>query len=158
MQDNFSSRLTSLFIGWTGGLCASLHGVPASVPGKSPPFCGWVEQEPPYPPKHQGPRPKIVVDPTARASSWSKGQENERAKSRCSQTTPKKASVMPPSALFSSGCGRQSVCGKYCCELRVLSHRAHTANHCYSEKNKAQKIFKKRGLFLFPFSRASGPR
>ncbi len=58
---------------------------------------------------------------------------------------------------FSSGCGQQSVCEKYCCEHWVLSHSAHTANHCYKEKNKTN-IFKKRALFLFPLSRASVPR
>ncbi len=32
-EDYFSSRWTSLFIGWTSGLCASLHGGSASFPG-----------------------------------------------------------------------------------------------------------------------------
>ncbi len=33
---------TSLFIGWTSGLGASLHSGPASVPGETPPLFGWV--------------------------------------------------------------------------------------------------------------------
>ncbi len=34
-------------------------------------------------------------------------------------------SDVPPSAPFSSGCGRQSVCAKYCCEHWVLSQIKH---------------------------------
>ncbi len=44
-----------------------------------------------------GPQPKIVLDPALREYSWLMRQEEERAKSRCSQTAPQKASVMPPS-------------------------------------------------------------
>ncbi len=92
------------------------------------------------PPKRQGPRPKIVLDPMPRASSWSTGQQEGRAKSCCSQTTPQKASVTPPSPPFSSECGRQSVCEKFCFEHWVLSHSTHTANlfnqQIYSKKNK----------------------
>ncbi len=65
-------------------------------------------------------------------------QEEERAKSCCSQTSPQRASVMPPSAPFCSVFGWQSVCEKNCCEHWVLSQDAHTANRCYSEKYKAQ--------------------
>ncbi len=54
-----------------------------------------------------------------------------------------------PSAAVSSGCGRQSVCEKYCCENWVLLHIAHTANRCYSEKNKTQ-IYPKREHFPLP--------
>ncbi len=64
----------------------------------------------------------------------------EGAKFHCSRTTPQKASVMPPSAPFSSGYGRQSVCGKYPSEHWVLSNSAHTANRCYREKNKTPLI------------------
>ncbi len=69
----------------------------------------------------------------------------------------KKASVMPPIAPFSSGCGRQSVCEKYCCEHWVLSLNAHTANRCYNETNKTQTYSKKRALFLFPLPPARWP-
>ncbi len=57
---------------------------------------------------------------------------------------------MPPSAPFSSGCGRQSVCEKYCCELWVLSQNTHTANRCYSEKNKMQTYPKREHFFPLP--------
>ncbi len=50
-----------------------------------------------HPPKRQGPRPKILLDPMPRASSWSTEQEEEKAKSCCSRTTPQKASVTPTS-------------------------------------------------------------
>ncbi len=78
-------------------------------------------------------------------------------KSCCSRTTPQKASVMPPSTPFSSGCGWQSVCEKYCCEHWVLSHSAYTANHCYSEKNKTQ-TFSKREHFSSSPARHSAAR
>ncbi len=51
-----------------------------------------------HPTKRHGHRPKIVLDPTPQAYSWSTGQEEERTKSCCSRTTPQKAFVMPPSA------------------------------------------------------------
>ncbi len=104
-----------------------------------------------------GPRPKIVLDPALREYSWLMRQEEERAKSRCSQTAPQKASVMPPSPRSVPGCWRQSVCEKYCCEHRVLSHSAHTANRCYREKNKTQTYSKREHLSSSPLSRASGP-
>ncbi len=34
------------------------------------------------------------------------------------------------------GADWQNVCEKYCCEHWIISHSAHTANRCYSEKNK----------------------
>ncbi len=40
-------------------------------------------------PKCQGPRPRIVLDPAPPASSWSAGQEEERAKSRQAQPPTK---------------------------------------------------------------------
>ncbi len=49
-----------------------------------------------HPPKRQGPWPKIVLDPMPRWSSKSMGQEEKRAKSRCSWTTPQKASTWSP--------------------------------------------------------------
>ncbi len=109
-----------------------------------------------HPPKRQGPRPKIVLDPVPLASSWSMGQEEERAKSRCSWTISQKASVMPPSTPFSYGCGRQNVCGKYCCEHWVLSHSAHTASRCYSKKNKTQ-TFSKENFSSPPYHEPQAP-
>ncbi len=100
------------------------------------------------------PEPHSFQRAVQRDRPGSMGQEEERSKLRCNRTTPQKSLCYTP---LISGCGRQSVCEKYCCEHWVLSHSTHTANRCYSEKNKTN-IFKKRALFLFHLSRASGPR
>ncbi len=60
-------------------------------------------------------------------------------------------------APFSSGCGRQSVCEKYCCEHWVLSHSAHTANCCYSEKNKTQTYSKREHFSSSPYYEPQAP-
>ncbi len=85
------------------------------------------------------------------------GQEEERAKSHCSRTTPQKASFMPPSAPFSCGYRRQRVCAKYCCEHWVLSHSAHTANRCYSKKNKTQTYSKREHFSSSPYHEPQAP-
>ncbi len=85
------------------------------------------------------------------------GKEEERAKSLGSQATPQKASVMPTSAPFSSVCGRQRVCEKYCCKHWVLSHSAHTANRCYSEENKTQTYSKREHFSSFPYHEPQAP-
>ncbi len=94
------------------------------------------------------------------------GQEEERAKSCCSQTTPKKASVMPPSAPFSSGCGPHNLglprvssptlylLGHDC---HKVSHSAHTANRCYSEKNKTQTYSKREHFSSSPYHELQAP-
>ncbi len=79
------------------------------------------------------------------------------AKSCCNRTTPQKASVMPSNAPFSSGCGQESVCEKYCCEHWVLSHSAHTANRCYSEKNKTQIYSKGEHFSSYPYHEPQAP-
>ncbi|KAI2644409.1 Platelet glycoprotein V [Labeo rohita] len=51
-----------------------------------------------YPfPKRQGPWPRLVLDPAPPPSPWSKGQEEEGAKSCDCRTNPQEASVMSPS-------------------------------------------------------------
>ncbi len=64
---------------------------------------------------------------------------------------------MPPSAPLSPGCGRQSVCEKYYCEHWVLSHSAHTANRCYSEKNKTQTYSKREHFSSSPYHEPQAP-
>ncbi len=64
---------------------------------------------------------------------------------------------MPPSAPFSSGCEWQNVCAKYCCEHWVLSHSAHTANRCYSEKNKTQTYSKREHFSSSPYHEPQAP-
>ncbi len=64
---------------------------------------------------------------------------------------------MSPSSPFSSRCGRQSVCEKYCCEHWVLSHSAHTANRCYSEKNKTHTYSKREHFSSFPYHEPQAP-
>lgn len=50
-------------------------------------------------------------------------------------TTPQAASVMPPSAPFSSGCQWHCVCSKHRCELWASSNSAHTTDcSCSKEK------------------------
>ncbi len=61
-----------------------------------------------------------------------------------------------PSAAISFGCGRQSVCEKYCCENWVLLHIAHTANRCYSEKNKTQTYPKREHFSSPPYHKPQG--
>ncbi len=39
-QDDFNTRWTRLHIGWTSGLCTSLHGGPPCLPGQTPPVHG----------------------------------------------------------------------------------------------------------------------
>ncbi len=89
------------------------------APSPSPATHAW----PDPPTEASGTPAQDSAEPSASGFFLSKGQEEEKANSRCSRTTPQKASVMPPSAPFSSGCGRQSVCEKYCCEHWVLCHR-----------------------------------
>ncbi len=72
------------------------------------------------PPKRQGPRPKITLDPAPPASSWSAGQEEERVESRHGRTAHQKASHEKPLGTpFFSGCRGNCVC---CYRVRTSDH------------------------------------
>ncbi len=93
------------------------------------------------PPKRQGPRPKIALDPAPSASSWSAGQEKERVESRHGRTAHQKASRKKPLGTpFSSGCRGNCVC---CYRVRTSDH---ATVRCDSGKNKSQ-TFSKREQF-----------
>ncbi len=90
------------------------------------------------PPKRQGPRPKIVLDPAPKASSCSMGQEEGGAKSRGCRANPQAASVEPPSTQFSSGCRGQCVFRSHWARTS-----AQTAYRSYSGYNKTQTFSKR---------------
>ncbi len=93
------------------------------------------------PPKRQGPRPKIALDPAPPASSWSAGQEEERVESRHGRTAHQKTSREKPLGTpFYSGCRGNCVC---CYRVRTS---AHATVRCDSGKNKTQ-TFSKREQF-----------
>ncbi len=50
-----------------------------------------------------------------------------------------------------------SDCEKFCCEHWVLSHSAHTANRCYSEKNKTQTYPKREHFSSSPYHEPQAP-
>ncbi len=93
------------------------------------------------PPKRQGPRLKIALDPAPPASSWSAGQEEERVESRHGRTAHQKVSHEKPLGTpFFSGCRGNCVC---CYTVRTSDHATVC---CDSGKNKTQ-TFSKREQF-----------
>ncbi len=95
-------------------------------------------------PKRLGPRPRIVLDPAPPASSWSAGQEEERAKSHhgrtAHQTASLKKTLLTP---FISGCRGNCVCCKY----RARTS-AQATIRCDSGKNKTQTFSKREQISL----------
>ncbi len=79
-------------------------------------------------------------------SAASKSCAASCSKSRCSRTTPQKVLCLLVPRSVPGAAGRVFV---LCCEHWVLSYSAHTANHCYSKKNK-DKHFQKENTFPLP--------
>ncbi len=91
------------------------------------------------PPKRQGPRLKIALDPAPPAASWSAGQEEERVESRHGRTAHQKASHEKPLGTpFFSGCRGNCVC---CYRVRTSDH---ATVRCDSGKNKTQTFSKRK--------------
>lgn len=72
---------------------------PALEPRQHPTPC--------FPPRHQGPQPKITLDPMPQKLSWSTEKEEGRVRSHCSRTALQKGLCFPPNTLFSSSSWRK---------------------------------------------------